>query len=250
MQMPIQSSGTAPVFTNHLLRLRSLMLIVRVNGFLIILLGLPLLLLHHPLGLSNRPTGAARGTGKSHQQEQNQEKNGTSLHPFSCFSTYKDSTFSKNNYICGMKNKRTLLLILLLTASLQGCKDVHENPNYPNAIINITINLNQIDYYDLRVVSGYTYLTSDPMSTSRGLIVYRLSQDEFRAYDRLPPNNPDCRDNNGNLTRLVVDFPFVVDNCNDIKYNIINGDIFEGDGIYPLIQYRTSFDGYEVHIFN
>ena len=149
-----------------------------------------------------------------------------------------------------MKNIFTLSLLLFASSLLNGCRDLHENPNYPNAIINITINLNQIDYYDLRVVSGYTFLTSDPMSTSRGIIVYRLSQDEFRAYDRLPPNNPDCRDENGNLTRLVVDFPFVVDNCNDIKYNIINGDLFEGDGIYPLIQYHTSFNGYEVHIYN
>ena len=167
-----------------------------------------------------------------------------------CLLRYKGTVFRQNNYLCSMKNKIILLLLLFGAALLQGCRDIHENPNYPNAIINFTINLNQIDYYDLRVVSGYAYLTSDPQSTSRGLIVYRLSQDEFRAYDRLPPNNPDCRDANGNLTRLVVDFPFVLDNCNDIKYNIINGDLFEGDGIYPLIQYHTSFNGYELHIYN
>lgn len=149
-----------------------------------------------------------------------------------------------------MKRTINIFIFLLLAILLSGCRDPHENPYYPNAIIDITINLNKIDYYDLRVVSGFTYLTSDPMSTSRGIIVYRLSEDEFRAYDRLPPNNPNCHDDNGNLTRLVVDFPFVVDNCNEIKYNIINGDLFEGDGVYPLIQYHTSFNGYEVHIFN
>ena len=164
---------------------------------------------------------------------------------------YKDNTFGKNDYLCGMKNIITLFLFLFSTALLQGCRGIPENPNYPNAIINITINLNQIDYYDLRVVSGYTYLTSDPLSTSRGIIVYRLSQDEFRAYDRLPPNEPNaCCDDEGNCTRLVVDFPFVVDNCNGIKYNIINGDLFEGDGVFPLIQYHTSFNGYELHIYN
>ena len=82
------------------------------------------------------------------------------------------------------------------------------------------------------------------------LFLHLQSETEFLAYDRLPPNNPYCRDDNGNLTRLVVDFPFVVDNCNDIKYNIINGDLFEGEGVYPLIQYHTSFNGYEVHIYN
>ncbi len=148
--------------------------------------------------------------------------------------------------------KRTIItfIFLLLAILPSGCRDPHENPYYPNAIIDITINLNKIDYYDLRVVSGFTYLTSDPMSTSRGIIVYRLSEDEFRAYDRLPPNNPNCHDANGNLTRLVVDFPFVVDNCNEIKYNIINGDLFEGDGVYPLIQYHTSFNGDEGRSFN
>ena len=147
--------------------------------------------------------------------------------------------------------KSIALLTLFLTVAFHSCEGIPENPNYPNAIVDFTINLNQNSYYELRVVSGFVYLTSDPESTSRGIILYRLSQDEFRAYDRLPPNKPNaCCDEQGNCTRLVVDFPFVVDNCNNIKYNIINGDIFEGDGVYPLIQYHTTFNGYEVHVYN
>lgn len=150
-----------------------------------------------------------------------------------------------------MKNKMLLLWACLAVLLSQACNEVHENPNYPNAIINFTIYPNSIHEYELNTVSGYKYYTSDPTSTSRGIIVYRLSMEEFRAYDRLPPNRPNaCCDGDGNCTRLVVDFPFVVDNCNDIKYNIINGEIFEGDGVYPLIQYHTSFNGYELHIYN
>ena len=150
-----------------------------------------------------------------------------------------------------MKKTIVILLMLLSPVLFHGCKETLVNPNYPNAIIDVTINLNQSSYFDLRFVSGFMYLTSDYESSSRGLIVYRLSQDEFRAYDRLPPNKPNaCCDSDGNCTRLVVDFPFVIDNCNNIKYNIINGDIFEGDGIYPLIQYHTSFNGYELRIYN
>jgi len=150
-----------------------------------------------------------------------------------------------------MKNKSLLLVVLLASLLLQGCREYIENPNYPNAIINFTIYPNSIHEYELNTVSGYKYYTSDPLSTSRGVIVYRLSMDEFRAYDRLPPNYPNaCCDGDGNCTRLVVDFPFVVDNCNGIKYNIINGDIFEGDGIYPLIQYHTVFDGTALHVYN
>ena len=149
-----------------------------------------------------------------------------------------------------MKRTITTFFILGLAVLLHSCEETHENPNYPNAIIDITLYPNTIHEQELNTVGGYKYYTSDPQSTSRGIIVYRLYQDEFRAYDRLPPNNPNCHDANGNLTRLVVDFPFVLDNCNDIKYNIINGDIFEGDGVYPLIQYHTSFNGYELHIYN
>ena len=153
-------------------------------------------------------------------------------------------------YLCSMKRKITIVLALLAITLMHGCKEVHENPNYPNGIVNFTIYPNTIHEYELNTVGGFKYYTSDPLSTSRGIIVYRLYQDEFRAYDRLPPNNPSCQDANGNLTRLVVDLPFVIDNCNGIKYNIINGDIFEGDGIYPLIQYHTSFDGSALRIYN
>lgn len=163
-----------------------------------------------------------------------------------------------------MKKTLALLIFFSMAVGLQGCRDIHENPNYPNAIINITINLNQVDYYDLRVVSGYAYLTSDPLSTSRGIIVYRLSQEEFLAFDRLPPNEPNaCTDAQGNTTRLVVESPYVVDHCNNAYYNILNGDIiineefgmipsfaYDNKPIYPLIQYHTSFNGYELHIYN
>lgn len=150
-----------------------------------------------------------------------------------------------------MKSKSILLLAILAACFLQACRDVIENPNYPNAYINFSVYPNSLHEQELNTVSGYKYYTSDPMSTSRGIIVYRLSEVEFKAYDRLPPNEPNaCCDDEGNCTRLVVEFPFVVDHCNNIKYNIINGDLFEGEGVYPLIQYHTSFDGSELRIYN
>ena len=150
-----------------------------------------------------------------------------------------------------MRNPIALLVFLLLPIGFFGCKEPLVHPNPPNAVYNLSINLNDLQYYDLRFVSGYMYLTPEDFTTSRGLIVYRLYETEFRVYDRLPPNKPNaCCDSEGECTRLVVDFPFVVDNCNDIKYNIINGDLFQGDGIYPLFQYHTSFDGVTLRIFN
>lgn len=159
--------------------------------------------------------------------------------------------------------KAVAILILFTLAAFQGCGKYPVNPYYPNAIINITINLNQPKYQDLKVVSGYAYITSDPQSTSRGIIVYRKSLDEFVAYDRLPPNKPNaCTDSQGNTIRLVVESPFVVDHCNNAYYNILNGDIIINEEfgmmptfpidttLFPLIQYHTVFDGTALHVYN
>ena len=117
-------------------------------------------------------------------------------------------------------------------------------------------------------IGGWEYITSEVESTSRGLIVFRRPdadniEDAFAAYDRMPPNYPNtCTDSHGNTTRMVVDFPFVVDRCNNAYYSILNGQIIirepdmtpnfptDGEPVYPLIQYHTQFDGNKLVISN
>ena len=163
-----------------------------------------------------------------------------------------------------MKTPRLHLLILIaLLPLLHGCQKYPENPNRPILPYPITIYPNTMQYQDLNFVSGWAYITSDVESTSRGIIVYRVSNNEFLAYDRIPPNEPDaCTDSHGNTTRMVVDFPFVVDRCNNAYYNILNGQIIvrepdmipnfptDGTAVYPLIQYHTSYDGSRLTITN
>ena len=146
---------------------------------------------------------------------------------------------------------------------IQGCTPSPQNPNRPILPTSITIYPNTMQYQELNFVSGWLYITSDVESTSRGIIVYRMSDTEFLAYDRLPPNEPDaCTDSQGNTTRMVVDFPFVVDHCNNAYYNILNGQIIirepdmvpnfptDGTTIFPLIQYHTTYDGSRLTISN
>jgi len=159
--------------------------------------------------------------------------------------------------------KLHLLILIALLPLLHGCQKYPENPYRPLLPYQITIYPNTMQYQDLNFVSGWVYITSDVESTSRGIIVYRVSNNEFLAYDRIPPNEPDaCTDSQGNTTRLVVDFPFVVDRCNNAYYNILNGQIiirepdmvpnFPTDGtvVYPLIQYHTNYDGSKLTITN
>ena len=162
-----------------------------------------------------------------------------------------------------MKRILKYVILALLPLMCNECRQIPENPNTPHAYINFTIYPNTIRYQELNVVSGWMYLTSEVESTSRGIIVYRLTQDDFLAYDRLPPNYPNaCTDSQGHTTRLVFDSLFVVDHCNNAYYNILNGEIiineefdmvpsFVGDEyIYPLIQYHTSYDGVQLRIYN
>lgn len=171
-----------------------------------------------------------------------------------------------------MKTKILHLLILIaLLPFLHGCEKYPENPYRPLLPYPITIYPNSTYYFDpstetnhsLSNLFDWVYITADIGSTSRGLIVFRYSYDEFFVYDRMPPNEPNaCTDHQGNTTRLVVDYPFVVDHCNNAYYNILNGQIIigepdmipdfptDGTTVFPLIQYHTQFDGSKLTITN
>ena len=162
--------------------------------------------------------------------------------------------------------KRTILHLLILICAatlLNGCQKYPENPNRPILPYPITIYPNQMQYQPLHTVGGWVYITSEVESTSRGIIVFHSPDNEYIAYDRIPPNEPDaCTDSHGNTTRLVVEWPFVVDHCNNAYYNILNSEIliaepdmipnFPTDDVpvYPLIQYHTQFDGNKLVIYN
>ncbi len=162
--------------------------------------------------------------------------------------------------------KRTILHLLILICAatlLNGCQKYPENPNRPILPYPITIYPNQMQYQPLHTIGGWVYITSEVESTSRGIIVFHSPDNEYIAYDRIPPNEPDaCTDSHGNTTRLVVEWPFVVDHCNNAYYNILNSEIliaepdmipnFPTDGVpvYPLIQYHTTFDGNKLVIYN
>ena len=163
-----------------------------------------------------------------------------------------------------MKRATLHLLILICAATLlNGCQKYPENPNRPILPYPITIYPNQMQYQPLHTVGGWVYITSEVESTSRGIIVFHSPDNEYIAYDRIPPNEPDaCTDSHGNTTRLVVEWPFVVDHCNNAYYNILNSEIliaepdmipnFPTDDVpvYPLIQYHTQFDGNKLVISN
>ena len=137
----------------------------------------------------------------------------------------------------------TVFFVALAAIFVISCNSKPENPNSPEVNINFIIYPNTLEYQELNAVGGWMYVTA-PLP-SYGIIIYRYNIDEFRAYERLSPNDPyACPDN-----RLYVDLPYVVDSCLNYKYSILDGSIIEGSG-YPLIQYFTQFDGSALRVYN
>jgi hypothetical protein len=148
-----------------------------------------------------------------------------------------------------------LLSVLLLLTKLTGCKNDHsDNPQQP--YVNITLDPNSTIYQGLNIVSGWMYLgESDGVyPPSRGIIVYRMTEDQFTALERTPVYKPDscCGPNNTDCTKLVVDgyYPFVMDTCTNSKYLIIDGSPVSGPSSTPLVSYVAEYDGYLLHIHN
>ena len=151
-----------------------------------------------------------------------------------------------------------VVLLAIMLFSGFSCDKRSVNPNIPRVVINVTINPNTTIFQELNTPGGWIYLEEQPgiyiPSGSRGVIVYRMTMTEFKAYERQPPNFPFecCDDNYYTCGKLVVggNYPFVKDTCNDNLYQLLDGSLFQGVGQYPLIEYNAMYDGALLHVFN
>lgn len=146
-----------------------------------------------------------------------------------------------------------LIFLILAGFVFYACKKGEDpNSNIPYAYINVIINPNSTMYQELNVVGGWMYYPY-VNAPSRGLIIYRMTQEDFLAYERTPPINSDlcCDPETLICTHLIVDdyYPFVYDTCSDLSYQILDGSPIEPATI-PLKQYLTVYDGLNLYITN
>lgn len=142
-----------------------------------------------------------------------------------------------------MRSARFLIIAILglLLLSSNSCQK--GNPSgIPYVPVNFLLTVSNPDFAPLQAIGGWLYLTGG----SRGIIVYRFSQDEFKAYDRHCTFQIDegCRVD-------VEESIFGVDNeCCDSKFLIIDGAPIDGPAAIGLQQYNTQFDGNTLLITN
>lgn len=134
------------------------------------------------------------------------------------------------------------ILASIILVAFASC-DRRNGSGIPYVPVNYQLTVSNPEFADLLAIGGWVYIGGG----SRGIIVYRFSPEEFRAYDRhcTFQVEDDCRVSMDNTDIFAVD-----NTCCKSKFLIVDGAPTEGPAAIGLQQYNTSFDGNTLRINN
>lgn len=139
---------------------------------------------------------------------------------------------------------RFILFLTLAVSIITACNKSNSHP-VPNIPFDFTIDITLPSYSALMGVGGFTYVTGG----SRGIIVYRRSIDEFVAFDRHSPQDPE------GICALPLypdeeNFLILIDSCSSARFSLYDGSAIS-DSEFGLRQYQTVFNGTNIlRIYN
>ncbi|NQV03232.1 MAG: hypothetical protein HQ542_11340 [Bacteroidia bacterium] len=138
---------------------------------------------------------------------------------------------------------RYIWLILLPFLVLTSCKKENPQPIIPEVYVNFFINPNSTEYLELNAPGGWVAVTGG----YRGIVIYRLTLQEFFAYERTCPWDPWEEE-----ARIEVEESGITAVCPvcGSKYILLDGSPYEGPSTYLLKQYRTTYDGNLLYVYN
>ncbi|MFN8714396.1 MAG: hypothetical protein ACK5Z2_16225 [Bacteroidota bacterium] len=130
-----------------------------------------------------------------------------------------------------------ILLVVLLTT----CR--REEQIVPNVAVNITLYINDPQNVSLTTIGGWLYVNGG----NRGIVVHRISQNQFVAFDRTCPYRPD-----ETASQVSVDSSNVIleDRSCGSKFLLSDGSAIQTPALVPLKAYTTAFDGNAIRIVN
>ena len=166
------------------------------------------------------------------------------------------------NFVCLYINivaDRTKIRIFFIILALLPCScENNRNDVIPDVYIDFTIDLNDIEFVNLSTMFGSVYVNSGTNNwglkaggyNGNGIIVFAGPTDEYYAYDRTCPH--DYYVNKLSAKVSVADMIFA--DCPKCKtrYALTNGGTPVSDSIgrYPLKNYKTSFGGNYLRVWN
>lgn len=133
----------------------------------------------------------------------------------------------------------TFGVILLNTSSC-----TRRNPSgIPYVPVNLQLTVSNPQWIKLQAVGGWEYIGGG----SQGIIVFRASAEEFKAFDRHCTFQVDeyCQLSVDNTGNRAVDV-----DCCESKFLLFDGAPIEGPANLGLHQYNTSFNGNTLWITN
>jgi len=151
--------------------------------------------------------------------------------------------FTKHLYLQLMRNILGLLALLILFVVFWGCKKNKADEFVPYVPVNIVLNTSDPLFVRLNAPGGWVYVNGG----SRGIVIYRLSLDDFRAYDRHCSYQPldECGKVSVNNSQIMA-----VDSCCGSEFVLTDGSVAKGPASRALTQYTTSYDGNRLLISN
>jgi nitrite reductase/ring-hydroxylating ferredoxin subunit len=113
----------------------------------------------------------------------------------------------------------------------------------PNVLVDISVNINSPGYINLTAVGGWMYFNGG----SRGLLVYRYSPEQFNAFDRHCPFEPE---QSCGILSVASDNVSLKCACCETTFLMLDGSLQAGPAVQPIRRYSTSFDGSILRIYN
>ncbi|MBL4715071.1 hypothetical protein JYT59_00665 [Sphingobacteriaceae bacterium AH-315-L07] len=134
-----------------------------------------------------------------------------------------------------------LLLVTVLSSIFYSCKKDDDTDEIPDVLVDRQLII--VNYPSLTAVNGWEYISGG----SKGIIVYRVSTDEFKAYDRNCSYEPlsSCAKCNVDSSGLTA-----IDTCCGSEFQLLDGSVLTSPATKPLREYQTSYDGSILTITN
>ncbi len=157
-----------------------------------------------------------------------------------------------------LKPKITVFIIFLLFASFLISCSKNKNDVIPDVYIDFYISLNDPQFFNLTAPLNYVYVNASTNNMgskaagydNNGIIIFRSQEYEFLAFDRTCPY--DYSVNGLSVQVNAEDMIYAVCPECKSKYALPNfGTPLSGSvSRYPLKNYKTSFDGVNVRVWN
>ena len=132
-----------------------------------------------------------------------------------------------------MKKLLALLSIIVLILSCSSDSVRYKNPFIPDYGFSITIDANLPTYSKLQSAIN-PLLIYDGTSGANGIIVMKISDTDYRAWEANCPNQYPSA-----CSRMVINGVNAKCPCDDIEYSLFNGVGVNGQGDYTMKPYRV-----------